>query len=70
MGDQITGSPLLYRDGLYIGAVNGILYHLDARSGTVRWHYETDGAITGAPVVADDVLYFGSLDHYVYAIPV
>lgn len=66
---QVTGSATYYEGAVYVGGVDGALYCLDARAGTLRWSYKTGGAITGAPFAEDGVIYFGSGDHYVYALP-
>jgi len=50
--------------------VDNALYCLDAKTGSLRWRYQTEGAITGTPAIVDGVIYIGSADHYVYAIPV
>lgn len=55
------------RDGLvYVAALDGALYALDARTGSVRWHADTAEdadtgiASTGAPEIAGDVVVIGN----------
>jgi outer membrane protein assembly factor BamB len=66
--NQVSGSPVVYKDSLYCGSVDGNLYCLEYRTGRLRWKFETQGAITGSPVVMDDIVYIGSTDHHVYAL--
>ena len=66
--NQVSGSPVIYKDCLYCGSVDGNLYCLEYRSGRERWRFKTGGAITGTPVVFDDIVYIGSTDHQVYAL--
>jgi hypothetical protein len=66
----VRGSPALGSDGLVlVGADDGRLYALDARTGATRWSYGTGGAITSAPAVgANGVIYVGSLDGSLYVL--
>jgi outer membrane protein assembly factor BamB len=59
---------VIYRDSLYCGGADGKLYCLEARTGRLRWKFETKGPITGTPLVFDDIVYIGSADHFVYAL--
>ncbi len=65
---QVSGSPVIYKDSLYCGSVDGNLYCLEYRSGRERWKFKTEAAITGTPAVFDDIVYIGSTDHQVYAL--
>jgi outer membrane protein assembly factor BamB len=64
---QVTGSPIVHRDAVYCGSVDGSLYCLDAASGRMRWRYQTEGPITGTPVAHEDMIFIGSTDKKVYA---
>ena len=66
--NQVSSSPAVYKDSLYIGSVDGNMYCLEYRTGRLRWKFETGSAITGSPVIFDDIVYFGSTDHHVYAL--
>jgi outer membrane protein assembly factor BamB len=66
--NQVSSSPVVYKDSIYCGSVDGSLYCLEYRSGRLRWKFESKAAITGSPVVLDDIVYFGSTDHHVYAL--
>jgi outer membrane protein assembly factor BamB len=66
-GDIWTSSPA-YADGLLlVGAGDGRLYAVDARSGKVRWRLQTAGRIRSSPAVAGGVVYVGSADGTFYA---
>jgi outer membrane protein assembly factor BamB len=66
--NQVTGSPIIYKDSLYCGSVDGFLYCLEYRTGRLRWKFQTRGAITGTPIAVDDLVYIGSTDHRLYAL--
>src|SRR5688500_15563827 len=72
--DNISSSPAstsfitLDADRLVIiGSENGSLYALDAKSGAVKWNFNT-GKIYASPTIVDKVVYIGSGDGRVYAI--
>ncbi|HEX9332034.1 MAG TPA: PQQ-binding-like beta-propeller repeat protein, partial [Anaerolineales bacterium] len=65
---QVNSSPVVYKDSLYCGSVDGNLYCLEYRTGRLRWKFGTGGAITGTPLVFDDIVYIGSTDHQIYAL--
>ena len=61
-------SHLLSRNGtLYVSAMDGVLYALDAANGSVRWQAATGGYCHSSPVPAGDALIVGSADAHVYA---
>jgi outer membrane protein assembly factor BamB len=66
---QVTGSPIVYRNALYCGSVDGHLYCLDQRGGQLRWKYNTLKPITATPAAYDDKILIGSTDHRFYAFP-
>lgn len=53
-------------DTLFVGALDGYLYALDSRDGTVRWQVDTltdrnrGYTITGAPYIANDLVIIGN----------
>jgi outer membrane protein assembly factor BamB len=61
-------SPLVYQDRVYIGAGDGYMYVLDAKTGNQQFRIRTARSITSSPTVVDDVLYFGSNDGVLYAV--
>ena len=64
----IPSSPVVANGVLYIGAEDHILYALDARSGTLLWHFQTGSVIISTPAVANGMVYVGSLDGTLYAL--
>jgi outer membrane protein assembly factor BamB len=66
--NNITSSPALANNVIYIGSSDGYLYAIDAQSGTKLWDYATGGTITSSPAQADGVIYFGSNDGKMYAV--
>ncbi len=43
---------------IYIGAIDGNLYALNAYTGSQIWTYSTEGLIFSSPAVADGKVYF------------
>jgi outer membrane protein assembly factor BamB len=62
--DQIISSPAI--DGnrtVYIGSFDGRLYAVDGQNGTLKWSYQTDGAIWSSPSLGPrGTLYIASVD--------
>ena len=61
-------SPAVVDGVVYVGSNDDYVYALDARSGELRWRYETGGDVDSSPAVVDGVVYVGSEDDYVYAL--
>jgi outer membrane protein assembly factor BamB len=58
----VVATPL-EKDGLlYVGDVGGMVYCLDAATGTLVWKHDTYGAIWGSFLLAGDRLYVGNED--------
>jgi serine/threonine protein kinase len=66
--DEIRGSPIVFKDMVYVGCYDNNIYALNAKTGKFNWKFATDGGITGRPAVEDDIVYIGSEDHSLYAI--
>ena len=66
--NQVTSSPAFFEDAVYFGSVDGNVYSLDGRTGTLRWRFRTGGPVTSSPIIADGIVYIGSTDHRVYAL--
>ena len=59
---RVVATPL-EKDGLlYVGDVGGMVYCLDAATGTLVWKHDTYGAIWGSFLLAGDRLYVGNED--------
>ncbi len=65
---KVTSSPAVFEDAVYFGSVDGNVYSVDARTGTLRWRVRTGGPVTSSPAIADGVIYIGSTDRHVYAL--
>jgi outer membrane protein assembly factor BamB len=59
---RVVATPI-EKDGLlYVGDVGGLVYCLDAATGTLVWEHDTYGAIWGSFLLAGDRLYVGNED--------
>ncbi|MCM3879677.1 MAG: HEAT repeat domain-containing protein [Vicinamibacterales bacterium] len=59
---RVVATPI-EKDGLlYVGDVGGMVYCLDATTGTLVWKHDTYGAIWGSFLLAGDRLYVGNED--------
>src|SRR5262245_35051132 len=52
-GGMVQSSAALHDGALYIGSGDGLLYALDAGTGTPRWQFRTGRAISSTPAVAE-----------------
>jgi outer membrane protein assembly factor BamB len=70
--DQISSSPTVSGDFVYIGSNDGYVYALDAEIGSLKWKYKVSSKIFSAPVISEGAIYFGSHNfsgrNYVYAL--
>lgn len=70
----IRSTPAVGDGMVYIGAMDGFLYALDAATGSQRWAVKTGAAIRSHPRVYKEspgdpgTVYFGSDDDYFYAV--
>jgi len=62
------GSPAVYGGRLFVGAADGAVYSLNARSGCVYWAYTAAAGVRVAPVLDNKSVYFGDLRGNVYAL--
>src|SRR6266704_3674 len=53
---------------VYLAALDGTLYALDTRTGSLTWHYTATSALESSPIVAGGLVYVGSFDGTVYAL--
>jgi outer membrane protein assembly factor BamB len=65
--DGLSGATAL-GGVVYVGAHDGRVYALDARTGRVRWEFATRGHVNSTPTPADGLLFVGSMDKHVYAL--
>jgi eukaryotic-like serine/threonine-protein kinase len=66
-GDVYTSSPVHVNGTVIIGAGDGRVYALDARTARQLWRASTGGRVRSSPAVADGRVYVGSADGRVYA---
>ena len=57
-----TGSPLVFKDALYVIAKGGVLNRVDPKDGTKVWQTRLKGDFSGSAVAAGDHLYCFSED--------
>lgn len=63
-----SGSALFNSAAVVFGGVNGKLYSLSVKDGSVNWTFRSYGVITGSPVASGNNIYFTSYDRHVYCI--
>ncbi len=71
VNDDVFASPLLYNGMVYIPALNGIVYKLDARSGKlVSKFILNNGAyqLMATPIAFNNLLFFGATNDSMYAV--
>lgn len=56
-GSPMWAGPTFAEGRVYVGALDGRLYALDAATGAKRWEFAADGAIRSRPTVAAGALY-------------
>jgi len=63
-----SGSALFNSTAVIFGGVNGNLYSLNIKDGSVNWKFYSYGVITGSPVTSGNNVFFTSYDRNVYCI--
>ncbi len=66
--DLIDASPLVIGDLLLFGSEDGVFYTLDARTGSMRWRFETGSPIVSAAAGTTGVVCFGTTDGTLFAL--
>jgi outer membrane protein assembly factor BamB len=70
--DCFLSSPIVDKsdNGLtaYFGSSDGNLYAVDAKNGSLKWKFTTNGIIHASPIIENGTIYIGSWDTYMYAI--
>lgn len=62
------GAALDAKGILYTGGEGRILYAIDTRNGSLKWHFPLRSSLYSAPVVSSDFVYLSASDQTVYAI--
>jgi outer membrane protein assembly factor BamB len=63
----LWGSPAVANGLVFALYGNGVLYALNAKTGTVKWQYSTGTGAINSPALANGAVYFGT-DNGVYAV--
>ena len=69
-GDMIESTAAVVDGTVYIGALDGILYAIDAETGEKRWTYQTNSSIKASPAIHDGIVYFGDGDGVFHAVDI
>jgi outer membrane protein assembly factor BamB/tRNA A-37 threonylcarbamoyl transferase component Bud32 len=67
-GPGTTSSPAISGEAVYVGSSDGHLYSLNARSGELRWKFDTGSSVVSSPAIWENMVYIGSRNHRVYAL--
>src|SRR2546425_33678 len=62
------GTPTNFDGRVFVGAADGTVYSLDARTGCVYWTYAAVAGVRISPVLGNGSVYFGDLRGNVYAL--
>lgn len=66
--DFYLSSPTLAQGMVYFGSGDHHVYALDAKSGALKWKFETANVVHASPAVADGTLYVGDYASRLYAL--
>jgi outer membrane protein assembly factor BamB len=55
--DHSRSSPMVLNDKVYVGALDGNLYCLDANSGAVAWKFKAGLVVQATPTIVDNTIY-------------
>jgi outer membrane protein assembly factor BamB len=67
-GDFILSSAAVLNDTVVVGGGDGLVYAFNAKSGSPRWKFRTEGRVRSSPAISKGVVYVGSYDGSLYAI--
>jgi outer membrane protein assembly factor BamB len=63
-----TGTSLFDSSSVIFGGVDGSLYSINIKDGSIKWSYPTKAVITGTPLSSGKHVFFSSHDWYVYCL--
>jgi len=63
-----SGSTLFNSSAVIFGGVDGNLYSLNIKDGSVNWKFHSYGVITASPITSGSNVYFSSYDRKIYCI--
>lgn len=69
-GDMIESTAAVVDGTVYVGALDGTLYAIDAQTGEKRWTYQANTQIKASPAIHDGVAYFGDGDGVFHAVDI
>ncbi len=69
-GDMIESTATVVDGTVYVGALDGFLYAIDAQTGEKRWMYQATGAIKASPSIHNGVIYLGDSEGIFHAIDI
>ena len=70
VGDIIESTAAVVDGTAYVGALDGILYAIDAQTGEKKWTYQANMHIKASPAVSNGVVYFGDGDGVFHAVDI
>jgi len=65
---DVTSSPVIVGDVVYVGTDDGHLLALDRLTGRTRWRYDAKSAVQSSPAVARGLVFIASRDGVVHAV--
>jgi outer membrane protein assembly factor BamB len=68
LGGSSKSVPTVADGNVYVGADDGKLYAVNAKTGKLLWTVTTNGEILSSPLAYGSLIYFGSGDGKVYAV--
>ncbi len=71
VGDVVKASPLLYNGMLYISTLNGVIYKLNSKTGTLVSKFSLLGKpyrLIATPIADGKLIYFGTTNDTLYAV--
>ncbi len=69
-GDKVLASPVSGGRSVFVGGQDGVMYAIDAATGSVDWKYETGGIIQAQALLTENVLFFESANVFYALEPV
>lgn len=66
--DVFLSSPAVWNGTVFVGSGDHNVYAIDARTGKLRWKFQTGNVVHASPAVHDGRVYIGSWDRYFYAL--
>lgn len=70
--DFYLSSPVVYQHKktafILFGSSDGNVYSLDAKTGSLKWKFKTNGPVHGTPVIDKNKVYIGGWDAVLYAL--